>query len=145
MLTRRLKNTQQKLITLISGIALALFGVWYSSAAISLGSTEQNIVKNSIAAEYQRYHLSRNDLTATQKASLLGAIQNMQIRSLSARGDPDSHLIVRVEVEPTTAKPPGFANVLYYRLNYSPLTGWSNQGRATAEEYYLSYVDLMNH
>lgn len=130
---------------LITGVALTAFSFWYSSAAISLGSTEQNIVKNSIAAEYQRYHLSRNDLTATQKASVLSAIQNLKIQSLSARGDTGHRLIVRVEVEPTEATPPGFANVLYYELIYSPLTGWSNQGRATAEEYYLSYIDQMQH
>lgn len=140
MYTRRLKHN---MLMLLIGMTLAAMSVWYYNAAISLSSTEQNIVKNSIAAEYQRYHLSRNDLTMFEKANLLSTIQNMKIRSLSARGEPEHRLIVRAEVEPTTAKPPGLDDVLYYQLNYSPLTGWSSEGRTTAEQYYLSYVSLL--
>lgn len=142
MQVRRLKN---KMVMASTGITLTVISVWYCSAAISLDATEQNVIKNSIAAEYQRYHLSRDDLTRAQKASLLGTIQQMKIRSLSARGEPEHRLIVRVEVEPTIAKPPGFADVMYYQLSYSPLTGWSSEGRTTAENYYLSYVSLLDY
>ncbi|WP_455210912.1 hypothetical protein [Kaarinaea lacus] len=125
------------LMVITPGIFLAGITTWFCSSAISLNPTSENVVKNSIAAEYQRYHLSRQDLSAEQKASLLQAIQKMKIRSLSARGEPQNHLIVRVEVEPTTAQPPGLSNVLYYQLKYSSLTGWASDGRTTAENYYL--------
>lgn len=125
-------------IAIIPAVLLIGITIWFCNSIVSLNPTSTSVVKNSIAAEYQRYHLSRNDLTPEQKANVLSTIQKIKIRSLSARGEPHHHLIVRVEVEPNTAQPPGLSNVLYYQLKYSPLTGWASEGRTTAENYYLS-------
>ena len=120
------------------GIFLAGVTTWFCGSVISLNPISESVVKNSIAAEYQRYHLSRTDLSPSQKANVLSAIQNIKIRSLTARGEPQHRLIVRVEVEPITAQPPGLSTILYYQLKYSSLTGWASEGRTTAENYYLS-------
>jgi hypothetical protein len=135
------RATRRKLVFRIPAIiclsaASAVF-LWYRATEHQLGATGENVVKNSIAAEYQRYHLSRANLSAMEKAKLLSAIQNMKIKSLTARGE-NKNLVVRVEVEPTKVKPPGLPNVQYYQLKYSSLTGWTSQGKTTAENYYLS-------
>jgi hypothetical protein len=133
--------TKRKFGTPLAGIIclLAASGVtlWYHSTEKHLGATGENLVKNSIAAEYQRYHLARAGLSTVEKAKLLSTIQSMKILSLTARG-PNKKLVVRVEVEPTKVQPPGFSNVQYYQLKYSSLTGWTSEGRTTAENYYLS-------
>jgi hypothetical protein len=134
-------TTRPKVVTTISGIfclfAASAVLLWYHSTERQLNASGENVVKNSIAAEYQRYHLSRPDLSAEQKADLLSAIQKMKILSLTARG-VKQNLVVRVEVEPTEVQPPGFSNVQYYHLKYSSLTGWTNEGRTTAQNYYFS-------
>jgi len=118
---------------------LAASGIiyWYQSTIRHLSPTGENIVKNSVAAEYQRYHLSRTDLSSTEKARLLTAIQKMKILSVTARGISEN-LVVRVEVEPNRIQPPGFSNVQYYQLKHSSLSGWTNEGKTSAENYYFS-------
>ncbi len=122
--------------TIFTGILLTAIVSWLLQSSGSLNPTSESVVKNSIATEYQRYHLSRKELNPQQKANLLMAIQRLKIRSLSARGEPEHCVIVRVE--PTAEQPPGMPNVLYYQLRYSSLTGWASEGRTTAENYYLS-------
>ena len=133
--------TRCKVATVIPGIicflAVGAAVNYYKNEEIHLNTTGENVVKNSIAAEYQRYHLSRTNLSKSEKARLLTAIQKMKILSLTARGAKES-LVVRVEVEQTKAQPPGFSNIHYYQLKYSSLTGWANEGRTTAENYYFS-------
>ena len=59
------------------------------------------------------------------------------IRSLAVRG-PLNDAVVRVELAPNPALPPGTSLVRYYRVRYSDLTGWSHYGDATVINWYLA-------
>lgn len=135
------RATRRKVVTIIPGIVCLIAAssvlLYYHGSETRLNTTGENMVKNTVAAEFQRYHLSRPDLSTAEKAKLLTAIQKMKILSLTARG-ANENPVVRVEVEPTKVQPPGFSNVQYYQLKRSSLTGWSNEGRTSAQNYYLS-------
>jgi len=75
--------------TIFTGILLTTKVSWFLQSSVSLNPTSKSVVKNSIATEYQRYHLSRKELNPQQKANLLMTIQRLKIRSLSARGEPE--------------------------------------------------------
>lgn len=102
----------------------------------ALDNQGKNVIKNSVATEYQRYYLSKNDISPEDKILFLRKIQKLKFRSVSARAAQDD-VIVRVEVEPTHALPPGTSTVQYYRLKHSPLTGWQNDGKTSATNYYF--------
>jgi len=59
------------------------------------------------------------------------------IRSLAVRGRLDK-AVVRVELAPNTAFPPGTDLVRYYRMSYSEITGWRHRGRASVMSWYLA-------
>lgn len=140
------RTARRKVVTVLPAIfclsAASAAILWYQITLKDLGTTGENIIKNSLAAEYQRYHLSRTNLSPAEKAKLLSAIQEMKILSLTARG-PGNDLVVRVEVAPNKIQPPGFSNIQYFQLKYSSLSGWANQGRTTAEQYYFSDLNRL--
>jgi hypothetical protein len=140
------RTTRHKVVKVIPAIfclsTAIVVMIWYQNTVKHLGATGEKIVINTIAAEYQRYHLSRADLSIVEKAKLLSDIQKMKIRSLTARGESEN-LVVRIEVEPNTIQPPGLPTVQYYQLKYSSLSGWANKGRTTAENYYFSDLNRL--
>lgn len=78
--------------------------------------------------------------TAKPLADRAAAIQQasaVKIRSLSVRG-PLSNAVVRVELAPSPALPPGSDLVRYYRAQYSDFTGWRHHGDATVISWYLA-------
>ena len=46
--------------------------------------------------------------------------------------------VVRVELTPNPALPPGTDLVRYYRMRYSEITGWTHRGRANVLNWYLA-------
>jgi hypothetical protein len=62
---------------------------------------------------------------------------SVTIRSLAVRGRL-SNAVVRVELAPSPALPPGTALVRYYRMRYSEVTGWTHRGSATVLNWYLA-------
>lgn len=65
----------------------------------------------------------------------------MTIRSLAVRG-PLHNAVVRVELAPNAALPPGTDLVRYYRMQYSALTGWRHHGDATVINWYLAALSF---
>lgn len=123
---------------LAAGIAiLAFLGYQFHAARASLDNAGREVVEQWLAAEYQRYHLSRTDLDDAQRAELLLAAADVDIVSLDARGKPES-LAVRVEIEPGAAHPPGSPSIRYLRMEHSLLTGWHHRGKLRPWEYYLT-------
>jgi hypothetical protein len=71
-----------------------------------------------------------------QGAALLKA-SSVTIRSLAVRG-PLNNAVVRVELAPSPALPPGTDLVRYYHMRYSRISGWTHHGSATAMNWYLA-------
>lgn len=82
-----------------------------------------------ILADTSRSLLERG--AAVLKAS------SVSIRSLAVRG-PLNNAVVRVELDPSSALPPGTDLVRYYRMRYSDLTGWTHRGNATVISWWLA-------
>jgi hypothetical protein len=73
---------------------------------------------------------------AERGAALLEASQ-VSIRSLAARGPLDD-MVVKVELDPNPAYPPGTGLVRYYRMSYSTVVGWMYEGNASVVSWYLA-------
>ncbi len=123
---------------LAGGIAiLAFLGYQFHAARASLDGAGREVIEQWLAAEYQRYHLSRTELDDEQRARVLIDAADVDILALDARGKPES-LAVRVEIAPGAAHPPGSPLVRYYRMEHSLLTGWHHRGKLRAWQYYLT-------
>jgi hypothetical protein len=72
-----------------------------------------------------------------ERAAALEEASSVTIKSLEVRGSL-SHAVVRVELAPSPALPPGTGLVRYYRAQYSDLTGWMHHGNATALDWYVA-------
>lgn len=79
------------------------------------------------------------DTTRSLQEKGAAALQasSVKIQSLAVRGRL-SNAVVRVELAPNPALPPGTDLVRYYRMRYSQLTGWTHRGSATVLNWYLS-------
>ena len=62
---------------------------------------------------------------------------SVTIESLAVRGSL-SNAVVRVELAPSPALPPGTKLTRYYRMRYSDLTGWTHRGDTTVLSWYLA-------
>jgi len=74
-----------------------------------------------------------------ERGAAIAEASSVTIRSLAVRG-PLDNAVVRVELAPNPALPPGTDLVRYYRMQYSEITGWTHRGRATALNWYLSAI-----
>jgi len=73
---------------------------------------------------------------ADRGAAAVGA-SSIRIRSLAVRG-PLSNAVVRVELAPNPALPPGTRRLRYYRVRYTQILGWRERGTATKMDWYLA-------
>lgn len=113
-------------------IIIVLIAVYkYVAAFTSLDSDGKKVIENWITAEYQRYHLSRNDISDEIKAELLLKTKSLNIISMTSRGGVDS-MAVRVEIEKNDAHPPSMSYVQYYKLEYTSVSGWHHSRNITA-------------
>ena len=72
-----------------------------------------------------------------ERAAAIEEASSVTIRSLAVRGSLHN-AVVRVELNPSRALPPGTDLVRYYRAQYSDFTGWRHHGNATAIDWYLA-------
>lgn len=90
-----------------------------------------------VQAEVIRPILADTTLSLADRGAALAQASSVTIRSLAVRGRL-SHAVVRVELAPSPALPPGTALVRYYWVQYSDLTGWMHNGDATVVNWYLA-------
>ena len=95
----RLKGWQA-VVVLLAIVAFVAFR--YTTARATLDTEGAEVMRQWVAAEYQRYHLDRTDLTDEERARLLLATDSVRFRTISGRGSPDD-MVVRVEIEPSAA------------------------------------------
>ena len=118
-------------------VVLGFVGFRYVTAVQTLESDGRAAVREWIAAEYQRYHLARGEISDEQKAAILLTTRQVELVSMEARGKPE-RMAVRVEIEPNDAHPPGSPHVRYFNLEYSIATGWRHRGDISAMQYHLT-------
>ncbi len=131
----QIKLTGGKAIV-VALLALGALGFKYVTALSTLDSEGAAVLQRWISAEYQRHNLQRVGLNDEQRAELLLSLQTLRLRDVAARGTPDD-LIVRVEIEPHPAQPPGAELIRYFRMRHSVVSGWLTPERAYAHNYYL--------
>jgi hypothetical protein len=90
-----------------------------------------------VQAEAIRPILADTTRSLSQEGAALSKASSVTIRSLAVRG-PLRNAIVRVELAPSPALPPGTDLVRYYHMQYSQVSGWTHRGSATAMDWYLA-------
>jgi len=90
-----------------------------------------------VQAEVIRPILADKNMSLAEKGAALERATTVRIRSLAVRG-PLNSAIVRVELAPSPALPPGTDLVRYYRVQYSDLTGWWHGGPSNVLRWDLA-------
>lgn len=79
--------------------------------------------------------LADTTTSLAQKDSALTQATAVTIKSIAVHGSLQK-AVVRVELNPSPALPPGTKLVRYYRAQYSVISGWTHHGRSNAFEWY---------
>jgi hypothetical protein len=90
-----------------------------------------------VQLELVRPVLSDTTRSPEERDAAIQRASSVAIRSLRVRG-PLNNAVVRVELAPNPALPPGAKLVRYYHMRYSAITGWTHRGSATAADWYLA-------
>lgn len=118
-------------VTLIAFIGLRSFFV---HSAIDQDAVP--LVKKWVATDFEQYQLARTDLSAEEKESMRQQARQVEFSSFNARGSAKG-TIVRVEIRPNPAAPPGTPLVRYYRMRYNLMSGWERTPRPASAGQYL--------
>ena len=139
---RAMRQTTIQLTGMKAVLALvALFGIvgfQWVSADKSLPTEGRTVLENWIQLEFQRDILDDSGSGLEERGEALLGATEIRIASLSAHGSPDD-LVVRVELRPDPAIPPGTDMTRYYAIEHSVLTGWGTPNHASALSYYLRF------
>lgn len=90
-----------------------------------------------VQQEIIRPILADTTRSLAERGAAIQEASSVTIRSLEVRG-PLKNAVVRVELAPSPALPPGAPLVRYYRMQYSTFTGWRHRGSATVLSWYLA-------
>lgn len=120
-------------LLVIAGVAV--FRI--STARAKLDTQGRAALEAWVQADLARPLLDDTSLPLAERGAALVQASSAAIRSLAARG-PLDNAVVRVELAPGPALPPGTDPVRYYRMRYSALTGWTHHGNATVLSWYLA-------
>jgi hypothetical protein len=91
-----------------------------------------------VLLELQRDYLSREDLSAAERANALIGLDAIVLTALEVRGSSDD-AVARVELAPNDAFPVGTSLVRYYRVRRAP-SGWMVIDEATPTAFYLAFL-----
>jgi len=138
MSTVTFRFTGWKAVALI--VALVAFAAFRATRARSaMNGQGREVLESWIVGELQRPLLADTTLTLAEKGEAVLRLSTVSIWTLDARGPLDD-VVVRVELEPNPAFPPGFELVRYYRMQYSSLIGWSYKGPGSALTFWLAFI-----
>lgn len=74
-----------------------------------------------------------------EQGAALAQATSVKVKSISVHGSLDN-AVVRVELAPNPALPPGSPLVRYYRARYTMISGWTHRGSSTVLSYYLAAI-----
>lgn len=90
-----------------------------------------------VQAELIRPIIADTTKSLAEQGAALEQTSSVTIKSIAVRG-PLSHAIMRVELNPSPALPPGTKMIRYYRTHYTDGIGWFHDGNATVLLWYLA-------
>ena len=90
-----------------------------------------------VQAQVIRPIVADTTLTLAQQDSALTQATAVTIKSIAVHGTSQK-AVVRVELNPSPALPPGTKMVRYYRAQYSVLSGWMHHGSSNVLEWWLA-------
>lgn len=117
------------LLALIVVAAVAGYRVMTANAMLDTQGREA--LTHWVRAEVIRPILADTTKSMEDQAAALEQASAVTIKSLAVRG-PLRKAIMRVELNPSPALPPGTPLVRYYRVHYTDGIGWFHDGNTTA-------------
>jgi hypothetical protein len=122
---------------LVLAVVAGVIGFRIATARAQIGTQGRAALERWVQAELTRPILADTTRSLAERGAAINQASSVTIRSLAVRG-PLSNAVVRVELAPNPALPPGTDLVRYYRMQYSDLTGWRHHGSATKLDWYLA-------
>lgn len=120
-------------LILVAGVA----GVRVTTAHAKIDTQGRAALERWVQEQMIRPILADSTRSLKERATAALKASSVTIRSLKVRG-PLNNAVVRVELAPSPALPPGTDLVRYYHMRYSRISGWTHHGRATATDWYLA-------
>jgi hypothetical protein len=122
---------------LVLAVVVGVGGFRLTTARTKIDAQGRAALEAWIRAEAVRPILADTTRSLAQEGAALSKASSVTIRSLAVRG-PLRNAVVRVELAPSPALPPGTKLVRYYHMRYSQTSGWTNRGSATAMDWHLA-------
>jgi hypothetical protein len=132
--TIRLSGWKAVLVLLIvAGVG----GYRVTTARAKIDTQGRAALEQWVQMELVRPLLADTTRSLQEQGAAIAQASSVTIRSLAVRGKL-SNAVVRVELAPNPALPPGTDLVRYYRMRYTTISGWTHHGSATKLSWYLA-------
>jgi hypothetical protein len=122
---------------LVLVVLAGVVGFRITTARAQLDTQGRALLERWVRAELIRPILADTGKTLAEQGAAIERASTVTIKSIAVRGRL-SKAVLRVELDPSPALPPGTALVRYYRAHYSDGIGWFHDGPTTALRWYLS-------
>ena len=120
-------------------VVAGVVGFRLVTAHTKLDTQGRAVLQRWVQSELIRPIVNDTSKTLAEQGAALQQASKVTIKSLAVRG-PLRKAVVRVELNPSPALPPGTPLVRYYRVHYSVGIGWFHDGPASTLEWYLADV-----
>lgn len=132
--TIRLNGWKAVLVLLIvAGVG----GYRVTTARAKIDTQGRAALEQWVQMELIRPLLADTTRSLQEQGAAIAQASSVTIRSLAVRGRL-SDAVVRVELAPNPALPPGADLVRFYRMRYTTISGWTHRGSATRLAWYLA-------
>ena len=121
----------------VLAVVAGVIGFRIATARAQLSTQGRAALERWVQAELIRPILADTTQSLSDQAAAIQQASSVTIRSLAVRGSLNN-AVVRVELAPNAALPPGTPLVRYYRMQYSELAGWMHHGNGTVIDWYLA-------
>ncbi|HKI96164.1 MAG TPA: hypothetical protein VJ992_12830 [Gemmatimonadales bacterium] len=116
---------------LLALVVVAGVGVYrVETAHAKLDTQARARLQRWVQAEVIRPIIADTTKTLAEQGAALEQASTVTVKSVAVRG-PLSDAIMRVELNPSPALPPGTPLVRYYRTHYTDGIGWFHDGNST--------------
>ncbi|HHE65655.1 MAG TPA: hypothetical protein ENL09_06495 [Bacteroidetes bacterium] len=125
-------------------IIIIVWGIYhYTATERPLGDDARQLVRAWISSEYLSKAMSGQEKSIKEMSDgeleeygrTLLQLQNVEITSLKARGR-GGDVIARAKFLVNGGTPPDSKSVRYFKMKYSPVTGWRMERETSAISYY---------
>jgi hypothetical protein len=120
-------------LVVLAGVA----GFRIMTARVTIDTQGRAALETWVRDELIRPILADTTRSLSERGAATARASSVTIRSLEVRG-PLNDAVVRVELAPSPALPPGTDLARYYHVQYSDLTGWRHHGSATTMDWFVA-------